>query len=52
MRGGFRNVVKGATGTGPSKPTSPARRALSNAITVTLIIAAVVLLLRRFGVFH
>ena len=52
LRGGFRGAVQGVTGTGEKRPVSPARRALGNAVTVTIIIAAVVLLLRRFGVFH
>jgi hypothetical protein len=54
LRGGFRGAVQGVTGTGEKqkRPMSPARRALGNAVTVTLIIAAAVLLLRRFGVFH
>jgi hypothetical protein len=52
LRGGFRGAVQGVTGSGEKRPMSPARRALGNAVTVTLIIAAAVLLLRRFGVFH
>jgi hypothetical protein len=52
LRGGFRRGVQAATGTSEKRPQSPARRALSNGITVALVVVVVVLLLRRFGVFH
>jgi hypothetical protein len=53
MRGGFRSAVKGVTGSGKESPSgSPTRRLLSNLLTVALVVAAVVLLLRRFGVLH
>ena len=52
LRGGFRGAVRGVTGTGEKRPTSPARRALGNALTVALLVAAAVLLARRFGLFH
>ena len=39
-------------GTGPARPTSRARRVTSNVITVLLLLVAVGLLLRRFGVLH
>jgi hypothetical protein len=45
-------VARGATGTGPSRPTSRAGRAMSNVITVVLLLVAAALLLRRFGVLH
>jgi hypothetical protein len=44
--------VQAATGTAEKRPQSPARRALSNAVTVALVVVVVVLLLRRFGVIH
>jgi hypothetical protein len=52
LRGGFRRGVQAATGTAEKRPQSPARRALSNAVTVALVVVVVVLLLRRFGVIH
>lgn len=52
LRGGFRSVARGVTGTGPARPTSPGRRVLSNLVTVVLLLVAVGLLLRRFGVLH
>ena len=52
LRGGFRSVTQGATGTGPARPTSWARRVTGNVITVLLLLVAVGLLLRRFGVLH
>lgn len=39
-------------GKGPARPVSRGRRLLSNVVTVALLLAAVVLLLRRFGVLH
>jgi hypothetical protein len=39
-------------GTGPARPTSWARRVTGNVITVLLLLVAVGLLLRRFGVLH
>jgi hypothetical protein len=52
MRGGFRRGVQAATGSGEKKAVSPAMRAVSNGLTVALIVVVVVLLLRRFGVFN
>jgi hypothetical protein len=52
MRGGFRSVARGVTGSGPARPTSRARRLASNLITVLLLAVVVGLLLRRFGVHH
>ena len=52
LRGGFRGAVRGVTGTGPARPSSPARRWIGNALTLVLLVAAVFLLLRRFGVLH
>jgi hypothetical protein len=49
MRGRFRSVAQGVTGTG-ARPTSRARRVTSNVITVLLLLIAVGLLLRRLGV--
>jgi hypothetical protein len=51
LRGGFRRGVQGVTGGGEKKAASPARRALGNAVTVALLVVALVLVLRRFGVF-
>ena len=51
MRGGFRSAVKGVTGGNKTAPAaSSTKRFLSNLLTIALVIAAVVLLLRRFGV--
>ena len=52
LRGGFRSTVHSATGTGKAKPTTPARRMVTNLITIALLVVAAVLLLRRFGVLH
>jgi hypothetical protein len=52
LRGGFRSVARGVTGTGPAQPTSRARRLTGNVITVLLLLVAVGLLLWRFGVLH
>jgi hypothetical protein len=52
MRGRFRSVAHGVTGTGGARPTSRARSVTSNVITVLLLLIAVALLLRRFGVFR
>jgi hypothetical protein len=52
LRGGFRSVAHGMAGKGPARPVSRGRRLLSNVVTVGLLLAAVVLLLRRFGVLH
>jgi hypothetical protein len=50
MRGGFRSAVKGVTGSGKSTAAaSPTKRFVTNILTIALVIAAVVLLLRRFG---
>ena len=49
MRGGFRSAVKGvAGGRKDGAAASPTKRFLSNLVTIALVIAAVVLLLRRF----
>jgi hypothetical protein len=52
MRGGFRSAVKGVTSSGGKTAAdgSPTKRFLWNLVTIALAIAAVVLLLRRFGV--
>ena len=54
LRGGFRSTVHSVTGSGnkSSRPTSTSRRVLSNVITVALLLAAVALVHRRFGVLH
>ena len=52
LRGGFRSVARGVTGAGPTRPTSRAGRLTSNLIKVLLLLLAVGLLLRRFGVHH
>ena len=54
LRGGFRSTDHSVTGSGSksSRPTSTFRRVLGNVITVALILVAVALLLRRFGVIH
>jgi hypothetical protein len=50
LRGGFRSVAQGVAGKGPARPVSRGRRVMSNVVTVGLLVLAVVLLLRRFGV--
>ena len=50
MRGGFKSAVKSASG-GGGAPSSPGKRWLWNLITVALLVAAAVLLIRRFGLF-
>jgi len=52
LRGGFRSVAQGMAGKGPAKPVSRGRRLLGNVLTVVLLLAAVALFLRRFGVLH
>ena len=52
MRGGFRSTVQGVTGSSKARPTTPARRTLTNLITIALLLVAAALLLRRFGVLH
>jgi hypothetical protein len=52
MRGRFRSVAQGVTGTGGPRPTSRARRVTSNVVTVLLLLVAAVLVLRRLGVLH
>jgi hypothetical protein len=56
LRGGFKSVARGVTGTGGSgsggKPQSTGRRVLGNLITVVLLLVALALILRRFGVLH
>lgn len=52
MRGGFRSAVRGATGQGDGAAKSSGRRWLSNAFTVALLVAAAIVLARRFGLFR
>jgi hypothetical protein len=52
LRGGFRSVARGAAGADKGRPTSRGRRLAGNVITVLLLVAAVALLLRRFGAFR
>jgi hypothetical protein len=52
LRGGFRSVARGVTGSGPARPTSRAGRLTSNLITVLLLLIAAAVVLRRFGVHH
>jgi hypothetical protein len=52
MRGGFRSTVQGVAGSSKARPTTPARRTLTNLITIALLLVAAALLLRRFGVLH
>jgi hypothetical protein len=48
MRGGFRSMA----GTDPAQPRvgSPVRRIVMNVLTAALVIFALVMVLRRFGV--
>jgi hypothetical protein len=50
MRGGFRSAVKSVSGGKNASPSSPTRQFLMNLLTIALVIAAGILLLRRFGV--
>ncbi|HSS37454.1 MAG TPA: hypothetical protein VLT58_01675 [Polyangia bacterium] len=50
LRGGFRSVAHGVVGKGPERPVSRGRRFMGNLLTVLLLVVAVALLLRRFGV--
>jgi hypothetical protein len=52
LRGGFKSTVRGATGAGQGRPQTSTRRLLSNLLTIALVVAAAVLLARRFGVFR
>ena len=52
LRGGFRSVARGVTGTGPSGPASRGRGVANTLITVVLVLVAVGLLMRRLGVLH
>ena len=52
LRGGFKSVARGVAGKGGDKPTSRGGRVMSNVFTVVLLLVAVGLLLRRFGVVH
>ena len=52
LRGGFKSMARGVAGKGADRPTSGGRRALSNVFTAVLLLLAVGLLLRRFGVLH
>jgi hypothetical protein len=52
LRGGFRSVAHGVTGSGKQRPESPGRRIFWNVITAALLVVAAALLLRRFGVLH
>ncbi|HEY4392444.1 MAG TPA: hypothetical protein VGP64_00200 [Polyangia bacterium] len=52
LRGGFRSVARGVTGSGPAKPSSRAGRVTGNLVTVLLLLVAVALLLRRFAFHH
>lgn len=49
MRGGFRSAVGSVTGKKSAAPTSPARHLLTNLLTIGLLVAAVVFVLRRLG---
>ncbi len=43
-------MAHGVVGKGPARPQSRARRVMGNVLTVLLLLVAVALLLRRFGV--
>jgi hypothetical protein len=49
LRGGFRSVAHGITGQRPARPVSRARRIGGNVVTALLVLVALALLLRRFG---
>ena len=51
MRGGFRSAVgKVSGGGGGGATSSPTRKLVTNVLTIAFVVAAVILLLRRFGV--
>ena len=52
LRGGFRSVARSVTKNAPARPASRTRRVLGNVVTVVLLLIAVGLLLRRFGLLH
>jgi hypothetical protein len=52
LRGGFKSVARGVTGTKSAGPTSRRGRLASNLITVLLLLVAVAVVLRRFGIHH
>jgi hypothetical protein len=52
LRGGFKSVARGVTGTKSSGPPSRGGRFTSNLITVLLVLVVVGLLMRRLGVLH
>jgi hypothetical protein len=45
-------VAHGVAGKGADRPTSRGRRVMSNVVTAVLLLLAVGLFLRRFGVLH
>jgi hypothetical protein len=51
MRGGFKSAVKGVTGSKATggAPGTPAKKVLSNLLTIALAIFAAYMLARRFG---
>jgi hypothetical protein len=49
MRGGFRSVVTGGAGQGAARSRSGLRRWFWNLFTLALLLAAALLVLRRFG---
>ncbi|HVV52526.1 MAG TPA: hypothetical protein VHO06_22860 [Polyangia bacterium] len=52
LRGGFRSVAQGVTGTKPARSGARGGRLAGNLLTAVLLVVAVGLLLRRFGVLH
>ena len=50
LRGGFRSVAHGAVGAGQGRSGPRKRGRAGTVITIALLLAAVALLLRRFGV--
>jgi hypothetical protein len=52
LRGGFRSVARGVTGSGAARPTSRAGRLTSNLVTILLLLVVVAVVLRRFGLHH
>jgi hypothetical protein len=52
LRGGFRSTTHAVVGAGNQGPESRLRRTVVNVITIGAVVAAALILLRRFGILH
>lgn len=50
LRGGFRSMAHGVTGSGRARPGAKKGGRLGTLVTLALLLAAVALLLHRFGI--